>query len=209
MLKCNILKLVRRGFFLIAFLTGMAQTLPLAAQTATTRITPEQAGEESSQSAAALGFDKVYFSKTDINTLLSGERVAGVRFYTAKVEEESTDQTIIAASVYADGRETGTYLRMDGYTGVPLTTEQARNDFQRSKMSGMTSLAARFTSSDLMNSVLGEGGDGIHVKPANGSLILVAAGLDENGSHDQGFAYIRHAEPCPPMCEENLLLRMD
>ena len=172
-------------------------------------LTAEQANEQTMQASGAMGFDHVYVNNADLNAMLAGERVAGIRFYTGKASEEAREQVIIAAAVYEDGTETGAYSLLDGNSSTSISMEDAKASVQRSFNAAETTIAARFNASDLTGRVMVEGSTGMHVKAANGSLILVAAIEGENGTEDFGVAYMVHAEPCPPGCEENLLIRMN
>jgi len=181
--------------------------LTLSAQTQLVSIDAETANMEASAQAPSFGFAKVYVSADDLRSLLSTEGSNGVRFYTA-IPESAASPTIIAAAVTENGVELGMYIRMDGMSSR-ISAEEARADVGRSKESELSTLAARVTSADLMSKLMKEGADGIHIKPGNGGFIMIAAQSGEEGTGDFGTEYMKHAEPCPPLCDDNTLIRLD
>lgn len=198
---------LKAGQLFTAFCLILLFPLTLSAQTQLVSMDPETANTESSSKVASFGFSQVFVSADDLQSLLSTEGSAGVRFYTA-IPEGAASPTIIAAAVSENGAELGSYIRMDGMSSR-IGAEEARADVGRSKESELTTLAARVTSGDLLNTLMKEGADGIHIKPGDGSFIMIAAQTGENGTGDFGTEYMKHAAPCPPLCDDNTLIKLD
>lgn len=180
----------------------------VTAQTKIAELSASQAASEVTEAASSFGFNQLYLSNSQIDAFRAVERSEGIRFYTA-LNTETQRPTIIAVAVTNDGTELGDYAIVKGLTSSNLNKSEAQAGVQASIDSDFTAMNARVSTSDLINLVVKEGANGIHIKPGNGGFILVAATENGSESADFGVAYNKLEEPCPPLCEDNTLIRMD
>jgi hypothetical protein len=180
----------------------------MTAQTKIAEISTSQAQSEVNEAASSFGFNQLYLSNSQIEAFRAVERSEGIRFYTA-LNTETQRPTLIAIAVTNDGTELGEYAIVKGLGSSNISKSAATAGVQASIDSDYTAMNARVSTSDLINLVVKDGANGIHVKPGNGGFILVAATENGSESADFGVAYNKLEEPCPPLCEDNTLIRMD
>ena len=163
-----------RGLLTLVLLLSVS--FILTAQSAIS-ITSEQADQMVQDNKDKLGFEKVYFSNQDLARVLSMENCDGIRFYTAKADANDNGQTLIAAPVDGEGNELGSYLKADASGTIRMSAGDAAQEVTNSKSSPSSTLACSFDKNTI-NSLMQEGGDGLHLKPgqtSEGSTSLIGA----------------------------------
>jgi hypothetical protein len=188
----------------LTLLTFLFLSIHLSAQSAVS-ISSEEARQMVDENKDKVGFEKVYFSNQDLSRVLSMENCEAIRFYTAKPNAEDNAQTLIAVPVDGDGNELGNYLKADAAGALRMSAADAIQEVTNSKSSESSTLACSFDKNTI-NSLMAEGGDGLHLKPGktregSASLVSAPATVGEGGETEEvGSMQMLGAAPCPHAC---------
>lgn len=167
------------------------------------------------------GFENVYFSKADIQDLIT-ESSVGIRFYVCKATKNQSYADVMAVSINADGNELKTknanrqYLfTMDvntrflynalGVNSAIASSRVANLESGSPKIDYYTSYLGNETLKTLINT---EGADGIRIYPANieidketyRTMCFGSVKVNQGTISNLSNTYLLATHPCPVQC---------
>ena len=112
------------------------------------KVNTSQANREAAQNKNAFGFEKVFFSQKDVETLIQQNGVKGVRFYTAVTQSFGvTDQGIIGVGITEKGVEMGKFIYSAGISSKVVSPNEAQDILKKSKQINKVNISCAFTNS--------------------------------------------------------------
>lgn len=180
----------------------------------TKRVSSEDAHELSEKVVGHTGFREAYFSKDDMQKLLSEPKATSVRFYIGRQSDGQYYTDLIAVGLDSAGREMDTYIYCKSKDEDPkMRSAQKDRKYCQACVNNLgfsfMPYASEFSKEDIIELLLQSGTTGIRVLSAGQfagkyevekSMSIGSVKVDSGKLVETGKTYLQALEPCPAHC---------